>query len=97
MDDIGEKVKDLVADCHERGIVAVVGLADMKKGEAIRAMDGVLIDILTVMTGVFQQLSEKSGTDLREMVDVVKKAALEGKEMKRRKKHGTTRKFNSAK
>ena len=101
MDKINEKAKQIVADCHERGMPVAISIADIKSGISIRAMDGQLYDILNLMAIQFIQLSEQSGNDLGEMVDAVKKAAkamkedLDAGEKKKGGKNGKRAKSNT--
>ena len=73
------KVEDLIAYCHEHGFATVVGIADKNTGESVRAADGHIFDLLTLMSLLFLQFEEQSGADYRDMIDSVKDVARKAK------------------
>lgn len=96
MDEINIKARELAADCHERGFSITLGIVDPKTHQLIRAADGNLADILTLMVQQLWQLSEQSGNDVGEMIDQMKLAAVTSQKKKGGKKNAS-RKSNSSK
>jgi hypothetical protein len=97
MDEINIMAKELAVECHERGFSIILGIVDPKTHQLIRAADGNLAHILTLMVQQLWQLSEQSGCDVGEMIDEMKLAAVTSQKKKGGKKNGTSRKSNSSK
>lgn len=72
---IEDKVKDLMAECHEHGMQYVISIMDRDKGDTINAIEGNGSTAI-VMLGMFvQKIVEKTEAPLEEILDHVRMAA----------------------
>lgn len=72
---IEEKVRDLIADCHEHNMQYVISIMDRDKGDTINTIEG-SGGAAIIMMGLFvQKIAESTGATVDEIVDHVKKAA----------------------
>lgn len=72
-DEIKAKSQELIALCHEQGLVAIVGIADKKSGRSIRAMDGTFRDVLMLISILFVQLEHQTKENANNLVSAVGK------------------------
>lgn len=77
---VEEKVKDLIAECHEHGISYLVSVMDKDGGDTINAIEG-YGDAAMVMLAIFiQKIVEVSNLSVDDVIDHIKmmtEAAIE--------------------
>lgn len=72
---IEDKVKDLMAECHEHGMQYVISIMDKDKGDTINALEGNGSTAI-IMLGMFvQKIAESTEAPIEEIIDHVRMAA----------------------
>lgn len=88
---VEERVKDLMAECHEHGISYLISVMDKDEGDTINAIEG-YGDATMVMLAIFiQKIIEVSNSSVDEVIDHIKmvtEAAIEVNAEKKEKKYG---------
>ena len=87
MDRLDEIAKQLISECYEQGLPVVIGIANPATGRTIRTASGDIYSLATIMSMLAIELSEKSGTELDNMLDSITAVAKDlAKDMKSTKK-----------
>lgn len=82
---VEEKVKDLIAECHEHGISYLISVMDKDEGDTINAIEGLGSATMIMLALFVQKIVEVSDSSVDEVIDHIKmatEAAIEVKEEK---------------
>ena len=82
---VEEKVKDLIAECHEHGISYLISVMDKNEGDTINAIEGLGSATMIMLALFVQKIVEVSDSSVDEVIDHIKmatEAAIEVKEEK---------------
>lgn len=80
---IEEKVKDLMAECHEHGMQYLISVVDKETGDAVNVIEG-NGSVAMVMIGLFvQKVAEKTGASTDEILEHVKMAVEAAEEVQK--------------
>lgn len=77
---VEEKVKDLIAECHEHGISYLVSVMDKDDGDTINAIEGHGSSAMVMLAIFIQKIVEVSNSSVDDVIDHIKmmtEAAIE--------------------
>lgn len=87
-EEVEKKAKELMAECHERGLVTYIGIANNELYSCVTAIDGQVGDIMAVICSGIRKIAEETkgatALDLADYIyntlaDYEKKSAKKGK------------------
>ena len=88
---VEEKVKDLIAECHEHGISYLVSVMDKDEGDIINAIEGHGSAAMVMLAIFIQKIVEVSNSSVDEVIDHLKMVTEAVIEVKAEKKANENR------
>lgn len=78
---VEEKVKDLVAECHEHGIPYIISITDESDGKSLCTIEGTGEPAIIMMGILIQRIAKSSGLGNSTVIALVSAAAEAAKEV----------------
>lgn len=71
MERVSSLVKELIAECHEKGFPVFTVVIDKTTGRSIRTADGTVDDVLQALSVALVSISKTTGENLDDIIDNV--------------------------